>query len=91
VEDSIVTVGPPKSGKGLHLVISSILDAPGAGITTSTRPDNLTATLTAREAIGPVVVFDPHRLAPGIRSAARWSPIRACGEPRRASGVADPS
>ncbi len=84
VEDSIVIVGPPRSGKGLHLVIPSILDAPGAVITTSTRPDNLTATLTAREATGPVVIFDPQCLAPGIPSAARWSPIRGCENPQTA-------
>lgn len=28
VEDSILIVGPPRSGKGLHLVIPAILDAP---------------------------------------------------------------
>lgn len=84
VEDSIVIVGPPRSGKGLHLVIPSILDAPGAVITTSTRPDNLTATLAARDATGPVVVFDPQSLAPGIPSAARWSPIRGCENPQTA-------
>jgi type IV secretion system protein VirD4 len=37
VEDSIVILGPPRSGKGLHLVINAILDAPGGVITTSTR------------------------------------------------------
>jgi len=84
VEDSIVIVGPPRSGKGLHLVIPSILDAPGAVITTSTRPDNLTATLAARRASGPVVVFDPQCLAPGIPSATRWSPIRGCENPQTA-------
>src|SRR2546430_11795074 len=31
-EDSIVILGPPRSGKGLHLVIPMILDAPGAVI-----------------------------------------------------------
>ncbi|MHB2024049.1 MAG: hypothetical protein ACYCO3_12065 [Mycobacteriales bacterium] len=29
VEDSILLLGPPRSGKGLHEVISMILDAPG--------------------------------------------------------------
>lgn len=48
VEDSILLIGPPRSGKGLHVVINAILDAPGAVVTTSTRPDNLTATLKAR-------------------------------------------
>ena len=50
VEDSILVLGPPRSGKGLHVVINAILDAPGAVITTATRPDNIAATLTARQA-----------------------------------------
>jgi type IV secretion system protein VirD4 len=81
IEDSVVVVGPPRSGKGLHLAIPMILDSPGAVLTTSTRPDNLTATLRARESRGPVAVFDPQRLAPGIPSATRWSPIRGCDDP----------
>ncbi|MHB1474727.1 MAG: type IV secretory system conjugative DNA transfer family protein [Dermatophilaceae bacterium] len=84
VEDSMVLLGPPRSGKGLHFVIPMILDAPGAVITTSTRPDNLTATLAARNRAGPVAVFDPQRLAPGIPSATRWSPIRGCENPQTA-------
>ena len=35
VEDSMVLLGPPRSGKGVHIVINAILDAPGAVITTS--------------------------------------------------------
>ncbi|MDR1151289.1 MAG: hypothetical protein LBK72_02215, partial [Bifidobacteriaceae bacterium] len=34
VEDSILVLGPPRSGKGWNLVINTILDAPGAVITT---------------------------------------------------------
>ena len=30
VEDSVVLLGPPRSGKGVHIVINAILDAPGA-------------------------------------------------------------
>ena len=82
VEDSVVLLGPPRSGKGVHIVINAILDAPGAVITTSTRPDNLTAALQARAKVGPVAVFDPQRLAPGIPSATRWSPIRGCENPQ---------
>lgn len=59
VKDSILLVGAPRSGKGLFLVIPAILDAPGAVVTTSTRPDNVTACLRARKRIGPVAVFDP--------------------------------
>ncbi|MGO1173972.1 MAG: type IV secretory system conjugative DNA transfer family protein [Actinomycetaceae bacterium] len=92
VEDSILLIGPPRSGKGLHVVIPAILDAPGAVITTSTRPDNLTATLRARKRIGPVAVFDPQHLAEGVPAGMRWSPIRGCADPLtamiRATGLA---
>jgi len=84
VEDSMVLLGPPRSGKGLHTVIPMILDAPGAVITTSTRPDNLTVTHAARAARGPVAVFDPQGLAGDVPSATRWSPIRGCENPQTA-------
>ena len=53
VEDSMVILGPPRSGKGYNLVIPFILDAPGAVVTTSTRPDNLAVTMNARMKLGP--------------------------------------
>jgi type IV secretion system protein VirD4 len=92
VEDSILLIGPPRSGKGLHVVINAIMDAPGPVITTSTRPDNLTTTLRAREKTGPVAVFDPQRLAAGLPAGLRWSPVRGCEIPLtamiRATGLA---
>jgi type IV secretory pathway TraG/TraD family ATPase VirD4 len=92
VEDSILLMGPPRSGKGLHIVINAILDAPGAVVTTSTRPDNLTVTLAARHHVGPVAVFDPQHLADGVPAGLRWSPVRGCAQPLtamiRATGLA---
>jgi type IV secretion system protein VirD4 len=84
VEDSLVILGPPRSGKGLHLVTPMILDAPGALITTSTRPDNVAVTRAAREQVGPVAVFDPQCLAPGVTATTKWSPIRGCDQPQTA-------
>lgn len=78
VEDSMLILGPPRSGKGYNLVIPFILDAPGAVVTTSTRSDNLAATMTARARRGPVGVFDPQGLAQGVSGGLRWSPIRGC-------------
>ena len=96
VEDSILVIGPPRSGKGLHLVINAILDAPGPVVTTSTRPDNITATLAARQERGPVAVFDPQQLTAGLadiqHAGVRWSPVRGCEQPLtamiRAAGFA---
>jgi type IV secretion system protein VirD4 len=84
LEDSMVLLGPPRSGKGLHTVIPLILDAPGAVITTSTRPDNLVVTMKARSRVGPVAVFDPQRLAPGLPATTKWSPVRGCENPQTA-------
>jgi type IV secretion system protein VirD4 len=77
VEDSMLVLGPPRSGKGMNLVIPAILDAPGAVVTTSTRPDNLAITATARAAVGPVMVFDPQGLAAATGGdRLRWSLTR---------------
>ncbi len=87
VEDSMLLLGPPRSGKGYNVVIPMILDAPGAVVTTSTRPDNLTLTLAARSTGGrPVAVFDPQGPAPAGSHlpSLRWSPVRGCERPQTA-------
>ena len=86
VEDSVLLLGPPRSGKGTSLVIPMILDAPGAVVTTSTRPDNLAVTLAARRQKGPVVVFDPQGIARarGFMPSLRWSLVRGCERPQTA-------
>jgi type IV secretion system protein VirD4 len=89
VEDSVVILGPPRSGKGMNLVVPMILDAPGPVITTSTRPDSLATTLRARASRGPVGVFDPEGLARGVAGGLRWSPVRGCQDPATATNRAN--
>jgi len=84
VEDSIAVVGPARSGKDLHLVVNVILSAPGAVIATSTRPDNIHQTITARAEVGPVAVFDPQHLAGDTPAGLRWSLTRGCEQPMTA-------
>lgn len=85
VEDSVTVIGPPRSGKGFHLMIPWIIDYPGAVITTATRADNLSATMAARSVDGrPVGVFDPQGLTSGVPNALRWSPVRGCESPQTA-------
>lgn len=79
-------------GKGLHVVIPWVLDAPGPVVSTSTRPDTLAVTMHARKSQGrPVAIFDPQRLA-DLPGGLRWSPVRGCEIPRtalvRARGLA---
>jgi len=85
-EDSMLVLGPPRSGKGYQIVIPMILEAPGACITTSTRPDNLAVTLAHRAKKGAVAVFDPQGLAPAGEHipSLQWSPIRGCERPQTA-------
>lgn len=80
VEDSYLILGPPRSGKGVHLVIPHTLDAAGPVLVTSTRPDTFHATRQIRAGRGPVLAFDPQQLAPDA-PRLRWSPTRGCEDP----------
>ncbi|WP_243768922.1 type IV secretory system conjugative DNA transfer family protein [Leifsonia sp. TF02-11] len=80
IEDSIVVEGAPRSGKGYRFIINAILDWNGPLITTSTRNDNLSATMRERARVGNVTVFDPQELS-GVRSSLRISPVTGCEDP----------
>lgn len=80
IEDSLLLEGPPRSGKGFRIIIGAILDWSGPLITTSTRNDNLSATMKARAKRGQVTVFDPQGLS-GVRSSLRISPVTGCEDP----------
>jgi type IV secretion system protein VirD4 len=79
-EDSYLYLGPPRSGKGVHLIIPQTIDAAGAALVTATRPDTLRHTMHLRAEHGPVAVFDPQHLA-GAVPRLRWAPQAGCADP----------
>lgn len=77
LEESIVFIGPPRSGKGVNVLVKAIIDAPGPVITTSSRADNYAMTAAIRAKRGPVTLFDPQGLT-GKPTTLKWSPITGC-------------
>jgi hypothetical protein len=97
LEDTVLVIGPPRSGKGVHLVVHTIVDAPGAVVSTSTRADTLRATVRERSRCGAVFIFDPQQTVDDDLGGQRlrWSPVAGCASPQkaivRASSLADAS
>ena len=56
---STLVLGPPRAGKTSSLVIPNILLAPGAVVSTSTKPDVMEATAHARRRDGWTFLYDP--------------------------------
>lgn len=76
---SVLVLGPTQSGKTSGLAIPNILEWSGPVIATSIKDDLARATMTARERLGPVWVFDP-TAGSGLDQLARWSPLSACAD-----------
>ncbi len=77
-ESAVMVLGPPRSGKTSAVIIPALLAAPGAAISTSTKPDVMGATLRARAELGQVWLFDPAGEQPKTHTAVRrlrWSPV----------------
>jgi len=77
-ESAVMVLGPPRSGKTSAVIIPALLAAPGAAISTSTKPDVMAATMRARAELGQVWLFDPAgeqtQTDVGVRRL-RWSPV----------------
>ena len=80
VEQAVLVLGPPRSGKTSSIVVPTVLGAPGAVVSTSTKPDVLRATAHARRTVGPCLLYDPSGTVdapPGV-DRVRWSPVQSC-------------
>jgi type IV secretory pathway TraG/TraD family ATPase VirD4 len=79
-EHAVMVLGPPRSGKTSSIVIPSVLAAPGAVVSTATKPDVMDATWRARSEVGQVWLYDPSgeraEWPRGVRRLC-WSPVPA--------------
>jgi len=62
LEDVLVAVMAPRSGKTTALTAPSMVDAPGPVVATSNKPDVWTTTITWRQRRGRCYVFDPQTI-----------------------------
>jgi type IV secretory pathway TraG/TraD family ATPase VirD4 len=79
-EQSVMILGPPRSGKTSSLIIPNVMASNGPVVSTSTKPDVLEATCAVRGQRGECLVFDPTGAvgARGHVQPLRWSPLQSC-------------
>src|SRR5579862_5219920 len=80
-QQSVLVLGPPRSGKTSGLVIPNVLAAWGPVVSTSTKPDVMAATLPVRSERGRCWLYDPSGTVPpppGV-TRLRWSPLSGSG------------
>jgi type IV secretion system protein VirD4 len=90
-ERSVLVLGPSRSGKTTSLIIPNVLAAPGAVVSTSTKPDVLWATAPARQSQGATLLYDPSGSVeppPGVVRVG-WSPVNGSDDWERAMLTAD--
>lgn len=83
-EDTACVIAPPRAGKTTFMVAGQVMDAPGAVITTSTRPDVLRLTAGARRGLGRVFVADFDGLS-NYPDKVRWDMVAGCQDDQVAS------
>ena len=74
---SLLVIGPPQTGKTAGLAIPAILEWPGPVLVTSSKPDVLEITRSARIARGEVMVYDP---ISDPRASIGWTPLAGASD-----------
>ena len=79
-EQSVMILGPPRSGKTSSLIIPNIMASNGPVVSTSTKSDVLDATVGARSRLGTCYVFDPTESMERNAGTVplQWSPLQSC-------------
>jgi type IV secretion system protein VirD4 len=78
-ERSTLVLGPSRSGKTSSVIIPNVIAAPGAVVSTSTKPDVLRTTARARREVGWTMLFDPSGTVEPSPDVLRvgWSPVQS--------------
>ena len=80
-KESKLVLAPTQAGKTTSIASNAVLDAPGAVMATSTKPDLLMITAAARQRIagatGEVLVYDLHDVS-GWPHKVKWNPVAGC-------------
>lgn len=80
-KESKLVLAPTQAGKTTSIASNLVLDAPGAVMATSTKPDLLMITAAARQrvagAAGEVLVYDLHDVS-GWPHRVMWNPVVGC-------------
>ncbi|MGO2484551.1 MAG: type IV secretory system conjugative DNA transfer family protein [Glutamicibacter ardleyensis] len=83
LEDSLWVYAPARGGKTSSIVVPMVLGAPGPVLATSTKPDVVAWTATARQAQGEVFVCDWEDIT-GWPNKVKWTPIYGCEDENEA-------
>lgn len=75
-ESCLLVVAPPGTGK-TSLILHGLLDAPGAVLAASTKPDLYLLTRELRGERGPIYLFNPQNVA-RLPGNFRWDPLTGC-------------
>lgn len=83
-EDAGLMIAPPRAGKTTTLVVSRVLDAPGACVCTSTKAEVLRLTHLLRAKKGRIWAFDPEGTSQWPH-VMQWDIVAGCQDPVEAT------
>jgi type IV secretion system protein VirD4 len=89
-QSAVLVLAGPRAGKTSCVVIPALAAHPGAAVATSTKPEVLRATLSARRALGQAWFFDlqGHGHPAGTRPLS-WSPVTRAADWQQAQLIAE--
>lgn len=88
VESVALSIFGPRQGKSTSQVIPAVLDAPGAVVSTSNKPDVIDATRLYRQMLGWIWAFNPQKISPD-KPTWYWPILTYVRDDERAQKLSD--